>query len=235
MNTNTLCFEPQLEKLYKTRKLRGRSGNEVSATGLSTPHNLIVIRRIILDKKPLRTLEVGMAYGGSSLAILSTLREVHGIDIDYRHISIDPFQSCYDYCGVEILKRCGHDGRFECLETRSDVAFPKLVAREERIDFIYVDGSHIFENVFIDFFYSAQILNQNGIILFDDCAHHHVDKVIRFIRSNLSECFIPYPLEKFQDQKSFIKKLANKLGYAQIKGFKKIGKFPREFKNFKKF
>ncbi len=213
----------------------GRSGNEVTATGLSTYHNLIVIRKIFLNKKPLKTLEIGMAYGGSSLTILSTLREVHGVDADYNHTSIDPFQSHFDYCGVELLKSCGHDGKFECMEKRSDAALPELVARGEGFDFIYVDGSHIFENVFIDLFYSAQLLNENGIILFDDCTDRHVDKVIRFVKFNLSECLTPFPLENFQGEKSFFKKLANKLGYAQIKGFNKNGIFPREYKNFVNF
>ena len=33
---------------------------------------------------------------------------------------------------------------------------------------IYVDGSHNFEHVFIDAYYSVQLLDMGGVVLFDD-------------------------------------------------------------------
>lgn len=55
------------------------------------------------------------------------------------------------------------------------------------IDTVYVDGSHLFEDVFIDFYYSCRLLKEEGYILFDDSTDEHVKKVLGFIRSNMKD------------------------------------------------
>jgi Methyltransferase domain len=64
---------------------------------------------------------------------------------------------------------------------------PRLLEANERYDFIYIDGSHLFENVFVDAFYCARLLNDGGFIAFDDSTDAHVAKVMAFIRGNLTE------------------------------------------------
>jgi hypothetical protein len=41
--------------------------------------------------------------------------------------------------------------------------------------------------VFIDFYYTARILDAGGIVLFDDSVDPHVHKTLRFIRKNLPQ------------------------------------------------
>jgi hypothetical protein len=43
----------------------------------------------------------------------------------------------------------------------------------------------LFENVFLDAFYSARLLNDGGLIALDDSSDPHVAKVNDFIRYNL--------------------------------------------------
>jgi hypothetical protein len=100
-----------------------------------------------------------------------------------------------------------------------------MVAAGERYDLIYVDGSHVFEDVFIDAYYSFRLVSENGVVLFDDCRHSHVQKVIRFVRRNLKESFEevdigPFRLDKGRTMKY---RLARLLREIQLTGFRRIG------------
>ena len=60
-----LEFCPTLENLYRTREAVGRSGKPFRLTsGLTTVNNLATIRQLMLELKPERTMEVGLACGG---------------------------------------------------------------------------------------------------------------------------------------------------------------------------
>jgi hypothetical protein len=50
-----------------------------------------------------------------------------------------------------------------------------------------VDGSHLFENVFVDAFYCARLLNGGGLIAFDDSTDPHVAKTMGFLRNNFMD------------------------------------------------
>ena len=41
----------------------------------------------------------------------------------------------------------------------------------ERFDMIYIDGSHEFDEVFVDAYYSYRLLSPGGIMLLDDSPH----------------------------------------------------------------
>jgi predicted O-methyltransferase YrrM len=226
MNKIDLLFQQELAELYNSGKSEGRSGKKIDATGLSSINNLLTIRNIILDKKPTKTLEVGLAYGGSAVTILRSLAD--GIlDGNFEHSAIDPGQEGFDYAGVEIVKRIGFEKNFHFQEGPSDLILPKLAERGERFDLIYIDGYHLFENVFVDMYYSLKILNDGGILLFDDCADKHIKKVIRFMAANLTNIVQKFALEKYEPPKSWLKRFANKLGYRQMKAFEKKSQLPR--------
>ncbi len=235
MGNNKISYQAELSELYRTGKTIGRSGAVVNATGLSSINNLLTIRNIILDKKPRKTLEVGLAYGGSAVTMLRSLSDVHP-DTEFAHSAIDPGQESFDFAGLEIVGRIGLEQKFHFYGGSSDLILPKLTEEGKRYDIIYIDGYHIFENVFIDMFYSIKILEIGGILLFDDCADKHVKKVIRFINRNLSGFMQEFSLDKYQPAKSLIKKMANKMGYRQICAFKKTADLPRvwdaPFSNF---
>lgn len=221
-----LEFDNELLKLYSDQIAIGRSGSRIQVSGLSSVNNIIAIRTIILDRKPRNTLEIGLAYGGSALAILKALAENCGDD-PYSHVAIDPWQKDFDYAGFELVKRAGFSEKFRAIEGSSDQVLPELLRCGERFDLIYVDGSHVFENVFIDMYFGVQLLNANGVILFDDCTDPHVNKVIRFVKKNLYSYVEEIDIGRFQPRKTFLKKIANYFGYSQMKGFVKRRELPR--------
>lgn len=229
MGNNKLSFQAELSELYRTGKTIGRSGAVVNATGLSTISNLTTIRELIIDKNPQSTLEIGMAYGGSALVILSTLQSIFGDNAQFHHTAIDPYQGQFDHAGVEIVKRAKLDQNFKWVESSSELALPKMVAEGIKYDFIYIDGSHLFEHVFVDMFYSLMLLNKGGIMLFDDSMDSHVAKVISFVKNNLHQHLEPICLDSYRKDICISKKFVNKLGYAQLKGFVKVAGMPRPY------
>ncbi|NEQ07435.1 MULTISPECIES: class I SAM-dependent methyltransferase [unclassified Moorena] len=226
MELSYLEFCPSLNNIIATGKSIDENNNTIPVSGLSSINNIKVLREIILAKRPHKTLEIGLAYGGSALAILASLQEIHK-DNNFLHTAIDPFQKkSWKNSALTVLKAENLSQQFRFIEDFSYLSLPQLVKSKEKFYLIYVDGSHLFEDVFIDFYYSTLLLEKDGIILFDDCADSHVRKLIKFIKTNYSDLLGSFSLEKYT-QKSFLKKIVNRLGYRQMEAFKRIGTPPR--------
>src|SRR5262249_13052347 len=131
----------------------------------------------------------------------------------------------WERIGIQAVERAGLSEYVQVKEELSSLALPALVARNEQFDLIYVDGSHLFEDVFIDAYYCFRLVSKNGVVIFDDCRAVHVKKVIQFVRRNMGELFEEIDISPFrQDQGRSIKyKLARALGQVQVVGFKRIG------------
>jgi len=185
--------------MYNTRTTVGASGKPFTMTsGLSTINNLLVLRRILLEKKPMRTLEVGMACGGSALTFAASHND-NGFDPQCQHVAIDGFQrSGFDDVGRLQLARAGLDGFVSVRERLSSFELASLAEKGERFGVIYIDGSHQFEDVFCDFYFTMSILEVDGLILFDDSSDPEVAKVVRFIQSNLRHAFKHVSTAKFR-------------------------------------
>jgi hypothetical protein len=78
------------------------------------------------------------------------------------------------------------EGYVRVMEQPSYLALPALLSAAETVDLAYIDGSHIFEDVFLDAFYVAHLLTPGGVMAFDDSQDRHVAKVLRFLDTNLS-------------------------------------------------
>lgn len=181
-------FCPTLTQMLSEKRTIGRSGKEF--TGLasnSTLNNLRFIQRTMRDRMPHRTLEIGLGFGASTLVFCSEHQRL-GRNGHAQHIAIDPFQlhPWFDGAGIHAVERAGLADYLNAKSEFSEFVLPRLLEAGERFDFIYVDGSHLFENVFLDAFYGIRMLGNGGIIAFDDSTDRHVSKVLRFIRNNLT-------------------------------------------------
>jgi hypothetical protein len=227
-----LEFCATLENLYRTREAIGRSGLPFRLTsGLSTVNNLLTMRRIMLDIRPERTLEIGMACGGSTLTIAATLRDLQHTPCQ-QHIAIDGFQKLgFDDVGRLKLDEAGLSSYVQVREQLSSVALPQLVDEGLRFQLIYIDGSHRFEDVFCDFYFVRSLASIGGYVLFDDSSDIEVAKVIRFVRTNLVEFFEPVSIVQYR-AKSVIQQLqysiAEKLHMTQLTIFRKIKEGERQ-------
>jgi len=216
---------PQLKSVYQNRNATGRSGKTFDGLGaLSTVNNLIIIRSLMLELKPTCTLEVGMAFGGSALTFAATHKDLrHGPT--GQHTAIDPAQSAHwDDVGRINLEKAGLNGFLEVIEAYSSVALPRLVEEKRAYGMAYIDGSHQFEDVLLDFCLTPQILEVGGLILFDDSTDSQVAKVLRFIEANYCEIYEPISLTRYKiGLKAQIKHLvADRLHKTQLRAYRKI-------------
>lgn len=225
---------PRLRDMLQSERADLANGESIPIHAASTPNNLRTIRHFILQEKPKATLEIGLAFGASALTILTSIAKASRSD--FSHTAIDPFQTSYwKSAAIYNIQAEGMADHFTLLEQDSALALPDLCKQGKKYGLIYVDGSHIFENVFIDFFYSCRLLENRGLILFDDCTDKHVQKVIRFIDKNywpiLQRINLP-----FVAKKSILKRFGNALGVSQLVAYRQIQDPPREwYVNFTNF
>ncbi len=180
---------PILVQMLKEDRTIGRSGKVFeNLSSNSTANNLASIRQIMQSRKPERTLEVGIAFGASTLVFCEEHQRL-GRSGSKQHTAIDPYQPypTYDEAGVYAVERAGLTDFLDYRPEFSEFVLPRLLEAHQRYDFIYIDGSHLFESVLIDAFYSARLLNDGGLLAFDDSSDRHVAKVLAFLRSNLSD------------------------------------------------
>jgi cephalosporin hydroxylase len=228
--TDYFNFCPRLKEIIETGQSIDSQGSAISINGVfSTLNNLHIIRELLIREKISNTLEIGLAYGGSALTFLATLKTVS--PHNFHHSAIDPFQT-RDWGGssLRVLSEEGYSSHFTHYEELSALVLPDLVKQKKEYGLIYIDGYHLFENVFIDFYYSSMLLPVGGYMLFDDCTDPHVNKVIQFIKKNYQEILVEIDYRSIENpNKSLKKKIANKLGIRQLQGFRKISDPPRQW------
>jgi len=223
---NALDFSPALTELLSSNQLVGKSGKSFDNLGSrSTFNNLVVLRNLFLALKPARTLEIGLAFGASSLIFTESHRELNRPP-QKQHIAIDPFQSDYwDACGLMVNERAGLGGYLELVERYSCFELPALAQKNLKFGLVYVDGSHQFEDVFVDFYFINRLVEDGGIVAFDDSSDRQVAKVLRFIDANLNSGWERVDLAPFRADggKSLKWRVGGLLGKQQLVAYKKIG------------
>src|SRR4051794_24547836 len=157
---------PLIDRIYETGKVEAPNGSLLDAFPEALPEaHARDIARLVRDLDLARTLETGMAYGLSTLAICG----VHEDRGRGEHIAIDPHQSS-DWQGIGLLnlERAGLAHRARVIEARSDEALPRLRDEGVRIDFALIDGLHVFDAALVDFFHADRMLERGGVVVFHD-------------------------------------------------------------------
>jgi predicted O-methyltransferase YrrM len=142
-----------------------------------------MLAKLVTELAPARTLEIGLGYGFSAIAICDAAdREAP----DRKHIVIDPHQTKYwNGIGLRHLAEAGHGYCIEFYEEPSYRVLPRLEAAKTEIEFAFIDGWHTFDYVFVDFFYIDKMLPKGGVVAFDDADWPSVRTLIRYIVTNL--------------------------------------------------
>lgn len=171
-----------IDRIYATGKVEDADGNERDAFPAALPRfHAREIERLVRDLGLTSTLETGMAYGLSTLAICG----VHEQRGEGTHVAIDPYQSS-DWGGIGMLnaRRAGLEGRLRLVEARSDEALPRLRDEGLRIDFALIDGLHLFDATLVDFFHADRMLDVGGVVVFHDTWMPAVAQAVAFVRAN---------------------------------------------------
>jgi hypothetical protein len=172
---------PVLREIYTTGGFHAPNGEYVDLSiaagigwGLAE-----ALYGVVLERRPKRALEIGMASGISSLSILSALAEAGP---EGTLVSIDPFQSTrHRTAGVNHVAKAGFASRHRLMEEPDYVALPRLLDESATFDFVYVDGNHRVESVVLDAFYADLLLVPRGVVAFNDCGWRTVHTALKHV------------------------------------------------------
>lgn len=159
--------------------MRTLEGLEVAPTSRIGANFAQTLYSTVLVREAQRVLEIGMAQGHSTLAILAAMVDGGG---NARLTSIDPFQrSSYGGAGLAAVTDAGWGHLHRLIERPDFLALPALVADAEKFELIYIDGWHSFDHVLLDAFYSDQLLAPGGVMAFNDCGMSSVRRMLQFL------------------------------------------------------
>ncbi len=171
-----------MREIYETRTVSDASGVSLPLESEMRLPLAEALYRVVSDHTPNLALEVGMAHGMSTLAILGGL---HAGNAGGMLISVDPHQStAYRDVGRTNVRLCGMSAQHRVVEQLDYLALPSLLQELSSIDFAYVDGWHTFDYVLLDFFYVDKMLRPGGIVGFNDCGYPAVHKALAFLKTH---------------------------------------------------
>lgn len=191
MSTKTIAAKPVaktipsdsvLGRIVETGRTVLPSGEEVEATSYIDASCGDLLQKAVRALRPRIAVEVGLAFGISTLYILEALLEVGGEKL----IGIDPAQhdEYWRGGGLHNISRAGYEHLYEFHEETSQQVLPVLVGQGQRIDFAFIDGWHTFDHVLLDFFYIDQMLNVGGVVVLDDVGYPSIKRVCDFVITN---------------------------------------------------
>jgi cephalosporin hydroxylase len=218
--------------MIETGRLVGRTGKQFeNLDALSTPNNLFTLRRLILALKPERTLEIGLSFGGSALMFAATHRDLNRSPAN-QHVAIDPFQSTvWDSCGLMALERAALREYIDFRAVFSAIELPRMMTAGDRFGLVYIDGSHLFEDVFVDAYFVTRLLEPGSVVTFDDSSNRHVSKVLSFLRTNYKDLLEEIDLRPYRapGHNGLKYMVTRRLGKAQLTAFRRIGPVKRNW------
>ncbi len=152
-------------------------------TRVSLPHqDCDALRDLFIAERPRVVIEIGLAYGCSALAIGEAL--LRQGERDAEHLIIDPYQDSFQNRGWEAIVSAGLSNLCVLLAERSQLALPQLATEGVVADAAFVDGSHVFHNVFVDLYFLRELVRPGGLIVLDDCRWPSVATAARYFEVN---------------------------------------------------
>lgn len=170
-------YQDIVNRIYSTREVRDARGVARKLTSEVSPDEGELLGRLIDRYKVSTSLEIGCAYGLSSLYICQALAR----QSTPNHTIIDPFQSKnWGNIGVDHLREAGCDF-FSIIEELSEIALPKLLTGGAKYDMVLIDGLHTFDQALVDFYFADRMLRDGGIMVFDDVHLPCIRMVCRYV------------------------------------------------------
>ena len=167
-----------LEKILQTNLVNDGNTQLPLHSNMSREEG-VLIAQVFKTVKPDVSLEIGFAYGVSTLFVCDALA-ANGKAAT--HIVIDPAQhSHWSGIGLKNIARAGYEHFIDFHEERSEIALPSLMACGTRIQAAIIDGNHTFDHVLIDFFYINKMLTVGGIVILDDTNFSSISRVVEHI------------------------------------------------------
>jgi predicted O-methyltransferase YrrM len=182
-------LHPLVEEVLTTTQITFPDGEVIQANSYIPRDECELIYRAAQMSHATQAIEVGMAYGVSTLCLCDALR--HNVQTSNsgtpRLIAMDPAQhwkNSWNGVGLRQIERAGFQDYIEFHERSSQEVLPELWRRGFRCQLAFIDGWHTFDHTLVDFFYIDRMLEEGGIVLFDDVGYPAINALVRFILSN---------------------------------------------------
>lgn len=182
-------LHPIVETILTTKQIPLSDGRKVTASSHIPRDECELLYRLIAESRATRAVEVGMAFGISSLCLCDALSQnADRTGSAAKLVVMDPAQNdaAWQGIGLKLVREAGFGGIVEFHERPSQLVLPELVQQGVRTDLVFIDGWHTFDHTLVDFFFADQLLEPGGIVVFDDVGYQAINSVVRFVLSNRS-------------------------------------------------
>jgi hypothetical protein len=150
----------------------------------------------IINQMGLKTgAEIGVAYGGHSEAMLkhTAIETLYSIDPykpdwngtdgyslpDGKNFGKEEYEELYLHA-LHRLKKYGDRSKFMRLD--STAAWAKLKSEDVKLDFVFIDAKHTFEDLFTDIYIWERLVKKGGLITGHDYGHPSYPGVYQAVR-----------------------------------------------------
>ena len=165
------------EKIFNSGKVVDERGVEYDIHSNTSLEQCEYLQSLVEEIDAARCLEVGLAYGMSSLFICEAIQEKQ----DSVFYSIDPQQDWWKDIGLKNLMDSGCSKFLKFHRDYSHTILPELLAKDTELDFAYVDTTKVFDVVLVDIYYLIRMLRTGGILVLDDCDFPGLNKLARYL------------------------------------------------------
>jgi predicted O-methyltransferase YrrM len=166
-----------LENVFSTKLFLTGKNETIKIHSETSKEQCEFLQKIISKNNFSSSIEIGFAYGISTLAITEEIVKNGG-----KHVVIDKFElSEWDGVGLDLLSQAGFSKNIEFYEEYCYITLPKLLEQERKFDFAYVDSTKQMDWLMVDFFYLDKLLKLDGIIIYDDVTFPGIRKLFRYI------------------------------------------------------
>jgi predicted O-methyltransferase YrrM len=188
-------LHPVVEEVQRSGKVPTQDGRIVAAHSHIPRDECELLYRQVAATRATEAIEVGMAFGISTVCLCDALsrnalssmgKRPHLIVMDPGQHDTEGWQELAGWqgLGLQQVRFAGFGDMVEFHERTSQAALPELVAKGYRVQFAFIDGWHTFDHALIDFFYVDQMMENSGVIVFDDVNYQSINAVVRFVLAN---------------------------------------------------
>jgi predicted O-methyltransferase YrrM len=174
-----------LEEAFSSGRVVAGDGAPRPLAGNVTRDEALALYRVVRALRPVTSVEVGLAQGISTTAILKALAD-NGAGT---HHVLDPHQRHYDDCGLTMASRAGVAERMVFHARYAEDVIPQLGP----VQFAFIDSSHLFDLTISEFVLVDKKLDVGGVIGFHDLWMPSLRKVVRYVLANRAYRVFPSP------------------------------------------
>lgn len=133
---------------------------------------------LVVTQRYRSVLEIGTLFGFSTLHLAEALDGTGGMvrTVDMRVArrkwgTGEEVENIHELA-LRLAQESGLESRIEFISGRSDVVMPKLALDGHQFDLIFIDGSHSRYVVTLDVLNALNLLDDDGVIVFDDVSEN---------------------------------------------------------------